>query len=625
MVATRSIFAMIVAFFSCNGLAALATRNQSPVVTEFLKLRYEVKKDGSFKTRVTQQYKVMTDAGRDVVGTLNVTYNSFNDRARVLEAKTINGDRATPVEPNQIVEKELRDSQVVGFDSSKSTILTYANVRVGSQVFLDYEIESKEPEIPDTWSRYLEFNKAFIDRLEIDVISEQPVFHWINDPDHGLTIEEVQKEHHLRVKSLKAINTVLLNEERNVLHLSRMPILIFSTQKDWAEFGRSMASQYEALLAEANPPALQEIIAKVRGTKHAIEQIDRLTSALGQTIRYFGDWKRRRGGYIPRPIGEVMNTQYADCKEISLVLIAALRQLGYQANVALVRRGYLPDFFDRPYAIPSAMLFNHAIVRAQKDGEVYWIDGTNRISFASGIPIDVEDRPAFVLYGSFGKLERTKRIKPSHNRYVRSQIIKLKSNEEIEVEGRAQAFGEAAFRLLSLCANLTREECDWNFVKAEAMTGDVIQYQIEDYPQKIRSVSNQERRYSARLRSFLFTTNQGLALPLLPFLAIDRIIHRLPSESGDTYLEGLGTRQSEIRLEGVAARNPETLNCEIQSPWIRSRRTIENQQGAVVTTDTVKILKDVVLGPETSNPVFQKLQADLNQCYSRRMILIEAL
>ena len=81
------------------------------------------------------------------------------------------------------------------------------------------------------------------------------------------------------------------------------------------------------------------------------------------------------GGYIPASADETWRRRFGDCKGKTVLLLALLRQLGVQAEPALVstQQG---DGMDQN--VPGLGWFNHVIIRATIDGKVYWLDGTRQ-------------------------------------------------------------------------------------------------------------------------------------------------------------------------------------------------------------------------------------------------------
>src|SRR6185436_3385419 len=79
------------------------------------------------------------------------------------------------------------------------------------------------------------------------------------------------------------------------------------------------------------------------------------------------------GSYRPHPSDLVLERNFGDCKDKSLLLVNLLRGIGIDARVALVNS---ETGHALPEALPSPSAFDHAIVRARLGPEVLWLDPT---------------------------------------------------------------------------------------------------------------------------------------------------------------------------------------------------------------------------------------------------------
>lgn len=79
------------------------------------------------------------------------------------------------------------------------------------------------------------------------------------------------------------------------------------------------------------------------------------------------------GGYRPRDIEAIWATRYGDCKDASRLLTAVLDRLGVSACPALVNTWIGDGLGVMP---PNPTAFDHCIVRAVVDGQVWWLDPT---------------------------------------------------------------------------------------------------------------------------------------------------------------------------------------------------------------------------------------------------------
>src|SRR5690606_38564673 len=64
---------------------------------------------------------------------------------------------------------------------------------------------------------------------------------------------------------------------------------------------------------------------------------------------------------------------YGDCKGKTVLLLALLKALGVEAEATLVSTRWGDGLDER---LPMIGWFDHVIVRAVVDGQVYWMDGT---------------------------------------------------------------------------------------------------------------------------------------------------------------------------------------------------------------------------------------------------------
>jgi transglutaminase-like putative cysteine protease len=97
----------------------------------------------------------------------------------------------------------------------------------------------------------------------------------------------------------------------------------------------------------------------------------RLATLLHRNVRYTGV-EFGQAAVVPATPSEVQQRRFGDCKDKSALLVAMLRAVGLQANVALLRSGYGLDVDQN---VPGLDLFDHAIVYL--DGsKPLWIDAT---------------------------------------------------------------------------------------------------------------------------------------------------------------------------------------------------------------------------------------------------------
>ena len=115
---------------------------------------------------------------------------------------------------------------------------------------------------------------------------------------------------------------------------------------------------------------------------------DRATHVLRlvqEEIRYLGI-ELGLGSHVPRTPAETIKNGYGDCKDKSVLLVAALKYLGIDAVPALASIAYGELL---PQLPPTVGRFDHAIVGVHVDGQWHWVDPT--LSHQGGRIADLAD------------------------------------------------------------------------------------------------------------------------------------------------------------------------------------------------------------------------------------------
>jgi len=154
--------------------------------------------------------------------------------------------------------------------------------------------------------------------------------------------------------------------------------VLLSGSKDWAEVAGSIAEHYRTL--SVLPAAWKDVPDEIRAAGTA--EGDRAYAALHYVqdhIRYVGV-EVGGGSYFARTPATVVEGGFGDCKDKAVLLVALLRALGIEADVALALLDGGMAIKDGP---PSSRVFDHMVVRTVIDGKPVWMDPT--LSYQAGM------------------------------------------------------------------------------------------------------------------------------------------------------------------------------------------------------------------------------------------------
>ncbi len=158
---------------------------------------------------------------------------------------------------------------------------------------------------------------------------------------------------------------------------------------DWKDVSRVAAALYEPRAADLTDAALQKEVTQIASKSNdpKVRAADALR-LVQDKVRYLFNGMAE-GNYTPSSASDTWSRRYGDCKAKTLLLLTILRQLGVEAEPALVnaRAG---DWVNK--LLPGFQAFDHIVVRARIADQTYWLDGTQLGSRLA----DMGDVPPFI-------------------------------------------------------------------------------------------------------------------------------------------------------------------------------------------------------------------------------------
>ena len=151
------------------------------------------------------------------------------------------------------------------------------------------------------------------------------------------------------------------------------PLVELSTFARWADVSKTFAPLYttDGTIAPSGPLA-DEVAKIVAAEPTPIGRAQRALQLVQDKIRYLAIGMDG-GNYVPQQPARTFDLRYGDCKAKTLLLLALLHAMNIEAEPVLANTELGDLVTER---LPSAMAFNHVLVRATIGGETIWLDGT---------------------------------------------------------------------------------------------------------------------------------------------------------------------------------------------------------------------------------------------------------
>lgn len=385
----RPLIAISLGLVSHTVCAALQPVAEAPLASD-TQLHCHFNRDASTDCTTTEHYTILKPGGREMLSRIDFDY-AEDDRFEVISAQTIQpGGKPVSLSAQHIDTRTAPGSEH-GFTRDKQTSLAFPNLRVGTQI--SYTVRKYQPAqaLISQFHYILMFDAGPIrsDHFKARFTAETPI-QWRSEYFEGFTVTPSADGKALEIVRKAPVYRNYINEPADSAYRRQAHIEVGSSLDRQAYFGE-LAQRYKQILEAALPPDSAATVARVRDLPPT-ERVAALMQHINDHYRYLDDWRATGRGYIPFDLKDIEAHGYGDCKDLAVLLSAMLNASGIKAETAWVSRGYRVNAL----LIPGPNAPNHVIVRAEVDGQVWWLDPTNPVFAPGQIMPDIQDRWALV-------------------------------------------------------------------------------------------------------------------------------------------------------------------------------------------------------------------------------------
>ena len=398
--------------------------------------KYVINRDASYTQYLEEQTRVDTPQGVRMLGERKISYNSTLEDVEVLEAYTIQPDGTRIVVPlDKIRTQDDVEEDGAIYSDSKSKVIIYPKLEVGSQVYYRAKSVQHTPQFPghffmwEHYSPHLRYESVNVE-LTHDIGIEVGVS---TKGMQGGKLEVSSLPNTVSYKFTFSQDKAHPGEESRADLTDFAPNFSASTFKTYADVGT--AYQVRAKDKAKVTPAIQtlanELIQKANA-QTTLEKVKVLHHWVAQNIRYLGIYVGA-GGYVPHDAQSILDNRYGDCKDHVVILEALLAAVGIDSSPALINSSaayLLPQ-------LPTPGIFDHVITYVPS--LKVFLDSTSRFAPLGTLPNGDLDKP--VVIAATGALSRTPPTHPSKDRTEARIQMKLTRDGSIVGNSQAKMFG----------------------------------------------------------------------------------------------------------------------------------------------------------------------------------------
>lgn len=341
----------------------------------YLLIDTQIRVDGAERTvyRHTAS-KAVNEHGVEQAANVEI---AFDPSYQTLVLHAINVRRGDIVIPKlslsaiKVLQRE-RELEALIFDGGRTANLFLDDVRVGDVVETEYSLRGSNAIFGGRafGQQYLQWSVP-VDRLELRLLwpAHRELLienrNWVVRPD--MVEHDGVRDYRWHGRKVDA----LFVESDAPAWFDPYPLVRWSEYRDWHALASWAVPLYE-IVPKAGPAIRAEVERIAASSQDPAERLLAVLHFVQAQIRYLGV-EVGAGAHAPSSPELVLRRRFGDCKDKARLMVAMLKVLGIEADVALVNtrtgRGIAQ-------LQPGPDLFNHAIVHVRMGDRDHWLDAT---------------------------------------------------------------------------------------------------------------------------------------------------------------------------------------------------------------------------------------------------------
>ena len=403
----------------------------------------ELHADGTVVDVTHETFKIFNQRAHNKAE-ISIAYNASNEKITNVHARTIKPDGTVLTAGAGDIHQSAPFSEYAMYDDAKINGISMPGVEDGAIIDYTYTRTTTKSYLPGQYSEQWTFRDG-VDPVKFSKMTlTAPAAMKIQTLPRntsGMTATETlskngtQKTYIWKMSNLPS----LLPEPMMPPPSTFIPSVEISTIPSWqtiSHWYQNLASSQMTVSPEIKDTVKTLTAGKTTDTEKA------------KAIYYWVEGRTRYvalelglSAFQPHPAADVCRNRYGDCKDMATLLITMLHEAGIKTAWPVLLGAGRVEPVHNYLAAPS--FFNHAIVRADIDGQPYWFDSTAEMCPFGQIPGGDRGVDAFVIRDGTGSFETIPLGTPQDNRETTITRVDLHPDGSADCETTIRLDGDS--------------------------------------------------------------------------------------------------------------------------------------------------------------------------------------
>jgi len=394
-----------------------------------MKTTYNYNPDGTYANTTYGLRKILTEQGKKNYSERKFSYYRKYDKINVAKARVIKPDGTILNVPKENI-TDITPSVLAAMNiyepDQRQKVINFPNLEVGDAIeyfVVDTCYHAVMDSAFDTMYFFREFDPVLHDEITVTGPSSLPLrYKSHNDPEGKIQFSKIKHNDKITYKWWVDNQPRIIKEPNMAPFQNIAPGIWASTIPSWRDISR-WGYRLNQKYINMNDALRNETHQLVKDCKTRDDSLKALYHFVAQKVRYMGIGLGKKTGFDPKPATKTYETKYGVCRDVAVLLVSMLREVGIPANVVYTAAGY-----EQYSEIPN-LVWSHAITAVpRKNGGYTYIDPT--VENGMNLLMSVEaTQETLVLTAKGDSLSRTPYSPPEDN------IGHFKATTELKEDG----------------------------------------------------------------------------------------------------------------------------------------------------------------------------------------------